>query len=284
MPKVAVITDSTAYLPPDLSKQYHITVMPQVLIWGEEIFNDGVDIQPEEFYTRLKTAKVMPTTAQVSIPSMQEAFKTLLDQDYSVVGIFISNKLSGTISSAIQARETLGVGEDKIAIVDSYSTAMAMGFVALTVARAAAEGANQSECVALAEKARSHTGIFFVVDTLEFLHRGGRIGGAQRFLGSALNLKPILAVQDGRVEPVERVRAKGKAVERMLELVKEQIGDRKPVRIAALHANAAQEARDIFDRVGQMLEVSEAVFSEVSPVIGNHIGPGTVGLAFIAGM
>ncbi len=284
MSKVAVITDSTAYLPPDLSKQYHITVMPQALIWGEEIFSDGVDIQPEEFYTRLKTAKVMPTTAQVSIPSMQEAFKTLLDRDYSVVGIFISNKLSGTISSAIQAREALGVGEDKIAIVDSYSVAMAMGFVVLTVARAAAEGAGQSECVALAEKARNHTGVFFVVDTLEFLHRGGRIGGAQRFLGSALNLKPILAVQDGRVEAVERIRTKGKAVGRMLELVKEQVGDRKPVRIATLHANAAQEAREILERASKIMEINESVFSEVSPVVGTHAGPGTVGLAFMAGM
>ncbi len=284
MSKVAVITDSTAYLPPTLSKQYNITVMPQVLIWGNDVFSDGVDIQPEEFYTRLKTAKVMPTTSQVSIPSMQDAFKTLLDQDYSVVGIFISGKLSGTMSSAIQAREALGVGEDKIALVDSNTTAMAMGFQALTAARAAADGASLPDCVALAERSRDHTGVFFVVDTLEFLHRGGRIGGAQRFLGSALNLKPILAVQDGRVEAVERVRTKGKAVDRMLELVKEQVGDRKPVRMATLHANAAQEAREILARAGQILEITESVFSEVSPVVGTHAGPGTVGLAFMAGM
>jgi DegV family protein with EDD domain len=284
MSKVAVITDSTAYLPQDLRKQYNITVMPQVLIWGDDIFSDGVNIQPEEFYTRLKTAKVMPTTSQVSIPDMQNAFKSLLDQDYSVVGIFISGKLSGTMSSAIQAREALGVGADKVAIVDSHTTAMAMGFQALTVARAAADGASHSDCVALAERSRDHTGVFFVVDTLEFLHRGGRIGGAQRFLGSALNLKPILAVQDGRVEAVERVRTKGKAVDRMLELVREQVGNRKPVRMATLHANAAQEAREILARAGQVIEISESVFSEVSPVVGTHAGPGTVGLAFMAGM
>jgi DegV family protein with EDD domain len=284
MSKVAVITDSTAYLPPDLREKHNITIVPQVLIWGEETLSDGVDIQPEEFYTRLTTAKLMPTTSQVSIPNMQNAFKILLDQGYDVLGIFISSKLSGTMSSAFQAREALGVGEDKIAIVDSTSTAMAMGFQVLTTVRAAQDGANLSDCVALAEKSRAHTGVFFVVDTLEFLHRGGRIGGAQRFLGSALNLKPILAVQDGRVEAVERIRTKGKALDRMIELVKEQIGDRKPVRIATLHANAAQEARDLLTRVGQQIEITETVFSEVSPVVGTHAGPGTVGLAFMAGM
>ena len=178
MSKVAVITDSTAYLPPDLKEKHNITVVPQVLIWGEETFKDGVDIQPEEFYKRLVTAKVMPTTSQVSITDMQSFFQKLLDQGYEVLGIFISSKFSGTIASALQAREALGLGEDKIAIVDSYTTAMAMGFQALTVSRAAAEGANLSDCVALAKKAREHTGVYFVVDTLEFLHRGGRIGSA----------------------------------------------------------------------------------------------------------
>ncbi|MFZ5923189.1 MAG: DegV family protein [Chloroflexota bacterium] len=284
MSKVAVITDSTAYLPPDLREKHNVTVVPQVLIWGDETLKDGVDIQPDEFYTRLKTAKIMPSTSQVSIPDMQNIFTGLLDQDYDILGIFISSKFSGTISSATQARDALGLGEDKIAIVDSNSTAMAMGFMAIAAARFAGDGASLSECVALAEKARSHTGVFFVVDTLEFLYRGGRIGGASRFLGSALNLKPILAVQDGRVEAVERVRTKGKAVDRMLELVKEQVGDRKPVRMATLHANAAQEAREILERAGQMMEISESVFSEVSPVVGTHAGPGTVGLAFMAGM
>jgi DegV family protein with EDD domain len=214
MGKVAVVTDSTAYIPPDLLQRYRITVTPQILIWGEETFQDGVDIQPSEFYQRLRTAKIMPTTSQVSVVTMQNTFQRLVDEGHEVLGIFISSKLSGTIQSAVQAREAMGAAAEKVAIVDSLTTAMAMGFIALTAARAAQEGASLQECQKLAEAAREHTGVYFVVDTLEFLHRGGRIGGAQRFLGTLLNMKPVLTLEGGRVEAVERVRTKGKAIER----------------------------------------------------------------------
>lgn len=284
MSKIALVTDSTAYIPTDLVKKFEITVTPQILIWGEETYHDGVDIQPDEFYSRLKTTKVMPTTSQVSPMTMQITFSTLLEKGFDVLGIFISSKLSGTIQSALQGWEALKSGQDKVVIVDSNSTAMAMGFQVLSVARAAADGAKLDECKTLAENARNHTGVFFAVDTLEFLHRGGRIGGAQRFLGSALNLKPILALVDGRVEAIDRVRTKGKAIERLLELVKEQVQDKTPIRLATLHANASQEARNLLEKANGELDVKESIFSEVSPVIGNHTGPGTVGLAFMAGM
>jgi DegV family protein with EDD domain len=284
MPKVALVTDSTAYIPGDLVKQLNITVAPQILIWGEEIFQDGVDIQPHEFYTRLKTAKVMPSTSQVAIVTMQNIFTDLLDKGYEILGVFISAKLSGTIQSALQALEAIDKGRDRISIIDSDTTAMAMGFQVLSAARAAVDGASLTDCKALVEKARDHTGVYFAVDTLEFLHRGGRIGGAQRFLGSALNLKPILAVQEGRVEAIDRVRTKGKALDRVLELVVEQSQGRTPVRLATLHANASQEARELLEKASQKLQPVETIFSEVSPVIGTHAGPGTVGLAYIAGM
>jgi DegV family protein with EDD domain len=186
MSKVAIVTDSTSYLPVEFVKNLNLTITPQVLIWGEETLRDSVDIQPEAFYTRLQHAKVMPTTSQVAIVDMKSAFEKVLDSGYDVLGIFISSKLSGTIQSAIQAREMLPKATDRIAIVDSLSTSMAMGYQILTVARAAKEGASLSECKALAEKAITHTGVYFVVDTLEFLHRGGRIGGAQALLGSAV--------------------------------------------------------------------------------------------------
>jgi DegV family protein with EDD domain len=284
MPKVALVTDSTAYIPGDLVKQLNITVAPQILIWGEEIFQDGVDIQPHEFYTRLKTAKVMPSTSQVAIVTMQNIFTDLLDKGYEILGVFISAKLSGTIQSALQALEAIDKGRDRISIIDSDTTAMAMGFQVLSAARAAIDGASLADCKALVEQARDHTGVYFAVDTLEFLHRGGRIGGAQRFLGSALNLKPILAVQEGRVEAIDRVRTKGKALDRVLELVVEQTQGRAPVRLATLHANASQEARELLEKASQKLQPVETIFSEVSPVIGTHAGPGTVGLAYIAGM
>jgi len=284
MSKVAVITDSTAYIPDSLLSAHNITVVPQVLIWGEETFRDGVDIMPDDFYKRLETAKVMPTTSQVSIVDMKIAFENLLDSGYDVLGIFISAKLSGTMQSATQAREMLPKAMDKIAIVDSNSTAMAMGFHVLVAARAAQGGTNLTECKKIAEEAREHTGVYFVVDTLEFLRRGGRIGGAQALLGSALNIKPILELRDGRIESVEKVRTKSKAMDRMTDLVADKVSGRTPLRLATLHANAEREARTALSAASLRLQPIESIFASVSPVIGTHAGPGTIGLAFMAGM
>jgi DegV family protein with EDD domain len=283
MSKIALVTDSTAYLPKELTDQYHISVAPQILIWGEESFEDGVTILPSEFYTRLQKATVMPSSSQVTVTKFHEIFKQLLDQDYQVLAILIATKLSGTINSAVQAKAMLPDGAP-IEICDSNTTAMALGFHVLTVARAAEQGANLQECVKLAQEATKHTGVFFAVDTLEFLHRGGRIGTGSRFLGTALNIKPILEVRNGLVEAVERVRTRRKSLSRIVELVEEQVKGRTPVRLATLHANAAEDARTVLEEAKQKLDPVESIFSEVSPVIGAHAGPGTVGLAFMAGL
>jgi DegV family protein with EDD domain len=284
MSKIAFVTDSTAYIPSDLCKQHNITVVPQILIWGEQTYQDGVDIQPDEYYVRLKTAKIMPSTSQASIVTMQNTFKNLVDKGFDVVGIFISAKLSGTMQSATQGREALGKQAEKVTLIDSQSTAMAMGFQVLTVARAAQAGASLKECLALAEKAREHSGVYFAVDTLEFLHRGGRIGGGARFIGTALNMKPVLAVLDGRVEAVERIRTKGKAIERVIEVVQEQVKGKSNIRLAALHANSEAEAKSLLEKAAQQMGAIESILTEVSPVVGTHTGPGTVGLAYIAGL
>ena len=284
MSKVAIVTDSTSYIPADLVKKHNITVAPQVLIWDGKTYRDGVDISSSEFFARLKTAKTMATTSQVSVADMQNSFQGLVDKGFEVLGIFISSKLSGTMQSAIQGRELMGAAGEKVHIVDSQTTAMAMGFQALTAARAAADGAGIRDCLALAEKAREHTGVFFAVDTREFLHRGGRIGGAQRFVGTLLNMKPILTVQDGRVEGIERIRTKNKAHDRVLEMIREHANGRTPVRVATLHANAPEDAKALLARAADELNAVESVFAEVSPVVANHAGPGTVGLAFMAGM
>lgn len=284
MAKIALVTDSTAYIPQELLRKHNLTVTPQILIWGEETYQDGVDILSEEFFTRLKTAKTMATTSQVPPTTMKTTFEELIAKGFDVLGIFISAKLSGTMQSAIQAKEMMGKASEKVTVIDSNSTAMAMGFQVLTAARAAESGANLEDIVALVEKAREHTGVYFAVDTLEFLHRGGRIGGAQRFLGTALNMKPILAVIDGRVEAIERIRTKGKALERVVELVAEKTKGQSPVRLATLHANAPEEARQLLDKASAMLNATESILAEVSPVIANHAGPGTVGLAYMAGM
>jgi DegV family protein with EDD domain len=284
MGKVAVVTDSSAYIPRDLVKNLKITVVPLVVIWGNETLEDGVDILPEQFYNRLKTAKEMPTTSQASVPNMQKAFSGLLDQGYDVLGIFLSAKLSGTMQSAIQGLNELASGKEKVTLVDSYTTAMAMGFHVMLAAKAAAEGASVNECKKLAEEAQKNSGVFFVVDTLEFLHRGGRIGGARRFLGSALNVKPILTVLDGKIEAAGSVRTKAKAMNHVLDLVHEQCKGKPRVHLATLHANAEQDAKDILVKAGQGLNPVESLLSEVSPAIGTHTGPGTVGLAYMHSM
>jgi fatty acid kinase fatty acid binding subunit len=284
MSKIAVVTDSTTYMPPELVKKHNISIAPQVLIWGDQIYKDGVDMESREFFTRLKTTRVMPTTSQVAVISFQEIFQSLVDQDFDVLALLVSSKLSGTVQSAMQARDLMSSARDKINVVDSQSVAMALGFQALAVARAIEAGASLKDAMALAEKSHEYTGVFFAVDTLEFLHRGGRIGGAQRFIGSALNLKPILAIQEGRVEGIERIRTKSKAQDRILELCIEKVNRRSPVRLATLHANAAEDAKALLTRAEKALNPIESIFTEVSPTVGTHAGPGTVGLAFMAGL
>ena len=284
MSKIALVTDSTTYMPPELVKKYNISVAPQVLIWGDQTYKDGVDIESGEFFTRLKTAKVMPTTSQVAVISFQEIFQDLVDKGYEVLALLVSSRLSGTVQSAIQAKDLMSSAREKVNVVDSQSVAMALGFQVLAVARALEDGASLKDAIALAEKSYQYTGVFFAVDTLEFLHRGGRIGGAQRFLGTMLNMKPILAIQDGRVEGIERIRTKAKAQDRVLELTIEKVAGRTPVRIATLHANAAEDARALLTRAEQALRPVESIFTEVSPTVGTHAGPGTVGLAFMAGL
>ncbi len=281
MSKFAVVTDSTAYIPAEYIQKHNIAVAPLVVIWGNETLLDGVDIRPDEFYSRLKTAKTMPSTSQATPAVMQSIFQSFVDQGTDVLGIFISSKLSGTMQSALQAREMMGNAGEKITLIDSQATAMALGFQVLEAARAMETGVSLKEYAAIAEKAHERAGVFFAVDTLEFLHRGGRIGGAQRFIGAALNLKPILALKNGRVEGVDRIRTKSKAHDRILELVSEQVKGKSNIRIATLHANAAEDAKALLERAKQELNPIETIFTEVSPVVGTHAGPGTVGLAFM---
>lgn len=283
MSKVVIVTDSTAYIPEEHVKEYGLIVAPQILIWGDETFQDGVDIQPDEFYRRLKTAKVMPTTSQVTIPFFKKIFEELLEKDREILAILISNKLSGTIDSAVQARDMMPAGAP-IEIFDSEATSMALGFQVLTVARAVQQGANLNECKELVERAREHSGVVFAVDTLEFLHRGGRIGGANRYMGTALNIKPILELKDGRIEPIERIRTRKKSLSRLLEIVEQRTSGKTPIHLASLHANAAEEAEKLLEEAVKKLHPIEHVLAQVSPVVGTHAGPGTVGLAYMVGI
>jgi DegV family protein with EDD domain len=279
MAKVAIVTDSTSYIPKELVAKHNITVIPQVLIWGNETLRDDIDIKPDQFYERLKTATVMPSTSQAMPKTFMDHYQPLLDQGFEILTIVVSEKLSGTYSSAIQANSMLEGAS--IEVVDSQSTSMAMGFMVLEAARRAEQGASLQDLRDFVEGIKHKSGVLLTVDTLEFLHRGGRIGGGARFLGTALNIKPILELKEGKIEAVERVRTRKKAVARLLDLTEERIGVGNKVRLASLHAQAAEEARDLLDQAKSRFNVIESVYSTVSPVVGTHVGPGTIGLAFL---
>lgn len=282
MSKVALVTDSTTYLPKEYLDKYGIRVSPAVVIWSGEELMDGVDILPEEFYTRLQTAREMPGTSQATPAAMKEIFDELLAEGYDILGIFIAQKLSGMYASAIQAVAMLP--NENIEVIDSVTASMGAGWPILKAAQAAAEGAGLAECKAIAEKALENVGIVLMVDTLKFLHRGGRIGGAQRFLGTALKLKPILELVNGEFVGLERVRTRRKALNRLVELLEERIGNRSPVHLAVLHANAQDVAQDLLEKTVARIKPVEAIITDVSPAVGAHMGPGTVGLAFMAGV
>mgnify|MGYP000400978094 CR=1 FL=1 len=280
MTKIAFVTDSTAYIPQSLLKQYPmIHVIPQVLIWGNETFRDGVDITPSEFYTRLQHATVMPSSSQATPKTFEATYQSLLSQGYQILSVHISSLLSGTVDSAVQAKAALG--DVPIEIVDSRTTSMAMGFMILEAARAAEQGATLAECKQLVEAAIQRTGVLVTVDTLEFLHRGGRIGGVSRYLGTALNIKPIIELTNGRLEPVERVRTRSKAIARLIELLGERTGGDKPLHVACLHANVEYDAQAVLKQVESRYQVVEGLVADVSPVVGAHVGPGTLGIAYM---
>jgi len=280
--KIAVVLDSTTTLPQGFLKGLYIRFAPAIIIWEGEELLDGVDIQPDAFFKRLAVAREMPSTSQATPFMFQEIYAELLDKGYEILVVTISSKLSGMYSSAVQAREMFP--DANIEVVDSMTGTMTIGFSLVEVFKAIQAGASLHECRAVAEHALANTGALFTVDTLEFLHRGGRIGGAQKFLGSALKLKPILEVVDGRFEGLEKVRTRSKALDRLVELTLERIGDRRPISIAALHADAEQVAYELIEKIKNSVELVRTEVTSVSPGVGVHLGPGTVGLTFLAGV
>jgi len=278
--KIAVVTDSTAYIPKEALGNLRIPVIPLWLIWGDERFRDGVDIDPATFYRRLRTNKTFPTTSQPSAGEFVDFFRRVAaesDTD-TIVGIHISSKISGTVASAEMAKAQLP--ELNITIIDSFSTSMGLGFIALAAARVAATGGSLEEVIAAAERIRDRINVLFAVDTLEYLHRGGRIGGAKRFLGTALNIKPLLHLHDGRVEPLAQVRTKRKAIARMLEVAEERLAGKRMAEAAIIDVDSPDEGDAVAERVRERFGLSTVHRTTVSPVIGTHAGPGTVGICF----
>lgn len=276
--KVAIATDSVANIPAELIQEYDIKVIPQCLNWGGKTYLDGVDITVDEFYRQLGSAKELPTTSQPSAGEFREFFLEVAEGSESIVCIVVSDHLSGTLDSATAAVSM--IPDFPIEVVDSRSASMGQGFMVLAAAKAAEKGMSYME---VAEMTRSLVPVVravFVVDTLEYLHRGGRIGGAQRLLGSMLSIKPILHLDDGKIEPLESVRTKRKALDRALEIVEEETAGKGPLHAAVLHASTPDEADKFYSAVKQRLQPVELLLTELTPVIGTHTGPGLVGLAY----
>jgi DegV family protein with EDD domain len=275
---IKIVTDSTAYLPEATVRQHDIRIVPLYVHFGEKAFREGVELSNKEFYTRLKEAPELPTTSQPSAGEFHQVFKELLEAGHEIVTLTISSKLSGTWNSAMAAKEMLPDAE--ITVIDSLSTSVGLHLMVEAAVEAASAGATRQEIVEKVEAIKQSLQIFFVVDTLEYLAKGGRIGNASAFLGTLLKVKPILVLQDGAIEPLEKVRSKRKAQARMLDLVEEYAGSRGPQATTAItNALVPDEAEAVKTEIMERLGCREPVMGELGPVVGTHTGPGVVGVA-----
>jgi len=279
MKKVAIITDSSAYLPQDLADDLGLHIVPLILHWEDKSYRDGVDIRAEEFYQKLSSTNSIPTTSQTPVSHFEQLFEKLLDEDFAVFAILISSGISGTVESALQAKKSFP--DAPLEVMDSRLVSMALGFMVLRVARAAKDGESLEECVALANETYPKIGVYFTVDTLKYLNKGGRINTASRILGSALDIKPIMEIREGKIELVESVRSRRKSMQRMLEMVDRDIAGREPVRISTFHASAEEDCDRLMQEAIARFYPIETIKTFVSPVVGSHTGPGTLSVAYM---
>jgi len=278
MRKIAIVTDSTANIPPAFIQEHQISVAPLVIIWGEETLQDGIDIDASRFYQRLGGTTVTPTTSQPPVAVFEKIFEPLVAQDMAIITILISDLLSGTVHSAQQAKKSFP--DAQIAVIDSEMADIAIGLQVMAIAKEIEAGKTFDEIVAIAEMGKHQSGVFFMVDTLEYLHRGGRIGTAKKLLGTTLNLKPILEMQAGKIEPLKSVRTKKKAIDKMIEIAQERIDGHNQVSIFAMHAAAEEDGKQLQQMLIDQTGVKDIALREICPVIGVHTGPGTLGVAY----
>jgi DegV family protein with EDD domain len=275
--KVAIVTDGACSLTPAQGEQLGVHVAPVYVNFDNKTYQAGVDLETSEFYRLMHASKKLPTTAQPTAADFINLYTRLADEADEIVTVVISHHMSATLQSAEMAKEQFT--KVPVHIIDSESVSLGFGMMAIAAARVAAQGQDAKAVIQLVEEIKRRINVIFTVDTLEYLHKGGRIGGATAFLGSALSIKPILYIKDGRIEPLEKQRTRKRSVARLLKIMEEKVGSDE-VHVAILHGNIPDEAHELEQQIRGRFNCVELVTSEMGPVIGVHAGPGTLGLVF----
>lgn len=274
--KVKIVTDSTAYLSPEEIARYDIQVVPLRVIFGVDVYSEGVDITNEEFYRRLAAARRFPATSQPPISEFTRIYGELARGGHPILSIHLSSKLSGVVSSAMAARVKLP--QAQIEVVDSLSLAVRM--LVIPAAEAAAGGQPLAKIKDAIEKLNASISAVGVLDTLEYLWRGGRIGGAKALLGTMLRIKPILAFEGGELKVLAKERTTRKAIQYVIEVMKQRVKEDAPIHAIVVHTHAAELASALKEEVHARFNCAELGLAELGPVLGTHVGPGFFGLGF----
>jgi len=274
--KVKIVTDSTAYLSPEEIARYDIHVLPLKVIFGLDAYSEGVDITNEEFYRRLAKAATLPTTSQPSVSDFPRIYGELAQRGHPILSLHISSHLSGTVNSAMAAKEQLP--QAQIEVIDSLS--LDLRTVVTRAAEAAEAGQTLPQLKASIEKLNTSMNGFGALDTLEYLWKGGRIGSAKALLGTLLRIKPVLAFEAGEVKVLHKARTTRKAIEYILEVMRERIEGSTPIHAVVVHTHTIELALVLKKEVQAHFNCAELDLLELGPVLGTHIGPGFFGLGF----
>jgi len=275
---VKIVTDSGADLPEELAEELGISVVPVYVRFGEEVYRDRVTISEDEFYERLTHDPVHPNTTQPGPQDFLEVYQKLSSDADGIVSIHISGKLSGTYNSALMARDMLE-GGCPVEVVDSETLSMSVGLIAIAAAEMAKAGESMDKIVEWVKQAIPKTYLFFLLDTLEYLRRGGRIGKAKALLGSVLNVKPMLTVKDGVLVPAGQVRTRAKGMDKLFEFVKEATDIQD---LAVVYNTTPDEAQNLAERIGSVFDSEKIRMARVGPGLGVHGGPGAMLVSFRA--
>lgn len=274
---VRVVTDSTSDISQADAQRWGITVVPLNIHFGNEQLLDGIDIQPQQFFRRLVDSKALPKTSQPSAGAFLEVYQQLAQETDEILSIHISGKLSGTGNSARAARDALG-SRARVEFVDSGTVSWPLGYAARVAQEAAAAGKNLQECAETARDTLARTQLIFVLDTLEYLQKGGRIGRARAWIGSVLNIKPVLTIKDGEIAPLERVRSRMRAEERVFELASSEAN---PERFAVFHSTSDEEGERWAERLRTTRPGVPIESGWLGPVVGVYSGPNVLGMATV---